>query len=374
MRKLGLVIGIVTVGILCAIGVKGYAETSKVIVYTAFTKSITDTSGDGTKENPYNRFEDALENVADGGTIYIIAGEKGFINDPTEDMPFVINKSVTIQPEPGSNGAVLSSRAPGIVLGADVTFENITLGFANGYHDQIFVNGHTLTMQNVSRETGSRLVDLVGGTVCDSTGNPLVEEQGNNSKIIVKGSSTCIGNIYAGSINGTWNSSVSIQVTDIPNGQIGEIYGSGANEATYDRDDWFSMEEPPAPVADGVTYPVNGQVTISMENASLSLVEGTGASEGTKLYCKTKYLNNYTKMQNINYLQIDSGQFTPPVLTTKGDNVGISVSSEGIIDFSAIGNFSVENFIGGGKVVVGLDNCFTITKNATGTSMFEAEG
>ena len=37
-------------------------------------------SGDGTKENPYSRFEDAVENVADGGIIYIVSSKGAFLN------------------------------------------------------------------------------------------------------------------------------------------------------------------------------------------------------------------------------------------------------------------------------------------------------
>lgn len=47
------------------------AEAAQSVVYTSMTEGITTSSGDGTKENPYNKFEDAVKNVADGGTIYI---------------------------------------------------------------------------------------------------------------------------------------------------------------------------------------------------------------------------------------------------------------------------------------------------------------
>ena len=133
------------------------------IVYTAMTGTLSDAFGDGTKENPYNRFEDAMENVADGGTIYILNSDSAMINDPGDDMPFIFTKSVTIEPEPGTESAVLVSRAAGMLLEADVTFHNIELDFANFYHDQIFANGYTLTLNNVTRNSGYRLIDLVAG-------------------------------------------------------------------------------------------------------------------------------------------------------------------------------------------------------------------
>ena len=370
MKKIGVTIGGLVLGIIFAVGAQGHAETSGSVVYTGYTGA--DATGNGTKENPYSCFEDALENVADGGTIYITEANAGFINDPGNDMPLIITKNVTIKPEPGATSATLDSRAAGIVLGADVTFENISLGFANAYHDQIFANGHTLTLKNVSRASGCRLVDLAAGTIYDTTGNLLVGNAGSESKIIVENS--YIGNIYAGSINGSWDGNVSIQTKNLSNEQIGEIYGSGAQEAQFDRDNWFDLEEPPAPVADASVYPVEGQVCISIEDTSTTQIDGAGASNGTILECATTYLNSYTNMKNLNVLKVKSGCFTPPMLSFIGNDTKIEVPSGGTLDFSTVGDFSIENFIGGGTIVVGEKNCFTITKSATGTSAFEVEG
>lgn len=372
MKKIGITIAGLVFGILFTVGVQGHAETTNTVVYTGYTESGA--IGDGTKENPYNRFEDALEHVADGGTIYIVNGMNGYINDQSNNMPLLITKNITIKPEPGTDSATLSSRAAGIVLGADVTFENISLGFANAYHDQIFANGHTLILKNVSRESGCRLVDLAAGTICDTEGKPLVGYEGTESKIIVEEKGSFIGNIYAGSINGTWDKNVSIQTKNISNGQIGEIYGSGAKEAQVNLDDWFSMSEPPAPVADASVYPVNGQVCISIEDTAITLIDGAGASEGTQLKCSTTYLNSYTHMRNLNVLNIKSGCFMPPELTFTGSSTEILVSPGGTIDFSKVGDFEIENFTGGGTIIVGEQNCFTISKSATGTSAFEVEG
>ena len=97
-------------------------ERSKDVVYTAMLNtSLSDHSGDGSKENPYNRFEDALANVSDGGIIYILSAG-AFVNDPGNDNPLVIDKAVTIKPAEGLTRASLENRAAGTVLGADVTF------------------------------------------------------------------------------------------------------------------------------------------------------------------------------------------------------------------------------------------------------------
>lgn len=49
-------------------------------VYTQLTKSNLDRSGDSSITHPYNRFEDALANVEDGGEIIIKSGGSAFIN------------------------------------------------------------------------------------------------------------------------------------------------------------------------------------------------------------------------------------------------------------------------------------------------------
>ena len=116
---------------------------------------------DGSKEQPYAKFEDALNQAEDGDTI-VIKG-KGFINVQTvEDAPFVINKAVTITGD-GNLPGELYIRASGILLGADVTMRNVELNLANKYHNAIFVNGHSFTAENITRGSGSRAVHLFAG-------------------------------------------------------------------------------------------------------------------------------------------------------------------------------------------------------------------
>ena len=43
-------------------------------------------------ENPYNRFEDAVAQVADGGTIYIKSDKGAFLNDVGGNLPFLIDR------------------------------------------------------------------------------------------------------------------------------------------------------------------------------------------------------------------------------------------------------------------------------------------
>ena len=157
----------------------------------------------GSKENPYNRFEDALANVSDGGIIYILSAG-AFVNDPGNDNPLVIDKAVTIKPAEGLTRASLENRAAGTVLGADVTFSNIEFVFTNKYHAQIFANGHSLTLNNITRRQNARLIDVVAGGLYNLSGVQLGPNSGNSAQVLIQGTESEFGNIYAGSINGNY--------------------------------------------------------------------------------------------------------------------------------------------------------------------------
>ncbi len=225
-------------------------------VYTSFTETNSSNSGDGSAESPYNRFEDAVAQVADGGTIYIKSDKGAFLNDVGGNLPFLIDKNVTIKPVDGANNATLSVRSAGIILGADVKFENITLDFANRHHDSIFANGYTLDLINVARNNGTREIDLFAGGLYDVNGTQ-VHPSGNNGVINVETNGNFgagnleskFGNIYAGSMNGAFNGSAEINVSRKDSSKkliIGAIKASGALESKV-GDNFFDGVEPLPP-------------------------------------------------------------------------------------------------------------------------------
>ena len=345
------------------------------IVYTAMTGTLSDAFGDGTKENPYNRFEDAMENVADGGTIYILNSDSAMINDPGDDMPFIFTKSVTIEPEPGTESAVLVSRAAGMLLEADVTFHNIELDFANFYHDQIFANGYTLTLNNVTRNSGYRLIDLVAGGLYTADGMAVGTSAGAKGQIFIEGKKSEFGNLYAGSINGNFAGNAVISVKDAKGATIGEIYASGAAEAVYDRDNWFDMEEPPEPEADAEKYQVTGAVQVLYEKASLKKIDGAGAAGGTAVSFKTEYPVYNLTLLNLTKLSVLEGTLAPAALTVcEGKSFDLEIAEAGTMDFSSMGDFEVNNFTGGGKMVLGKTALLKITGEVTGETAFETSG
>lgn len=346
----------------------------KNIIYTAATGSATESFGDGTYENPYNQFEDAVANVSDGGIIYIMTNG-AFLNETETDMPFVIGKSISIEPEPGAERAKLSTRTAGIVLGADVSFTNIELSVANPYHAQIFANGHSLSMNNVSCASSARLVDLVAGSLYDSYGNLLGTEPGDFGQILIQGNQSEFGNIYAGSLNGTFNGNVFLNIQNTKSARIGDIFASGASEVEFNRDNWFDFGEPPTPMAEAELYPVSGKVNITLNNASAKKIEGLGALGGTEVSASTEYIRTGLIFTNLTNLAIEQGSMEFEELTARASEVlDLTVNSGGTIDLSKIGNVQVNNFNGGGTIILGQNANIRIIGNVTGKTVFETEG
>lgn len=346
----------------------------KRVVYTQVRASLTDSSGDGTKANPYNRLEDAVDNVSDGGTIYILDGNGAFLNTQDEygNVPYVINKNVTIEAAPGIDMANLSVRAAGIILGGDVTFRNIGLGFVNKYHDSIFANGHTLILDRVSRNSGTRQVDLFAGGLYQTNGSVLGPAPSDNGKIILRGTGE-FGNIYAGSMNGSYTGNVSISIEQKQNLE-GTIYGSGAKEPELQDNNWFDMTEPPAPEADAVHYPVNGNVDIQLSDISVRTIEGAGTSGDLNVALGTDYPANIA-LKHISKLTVTKGRIIPLELSAGASGIlDLDLRSGAEAEFTNVPGKTVRNFIGGGVLILGKTDTFTITGSVTGQTKFLTAG
>ena len=205
------------------------------------------------------------------GEVLDLGGATVFALDvPLDDgsgkfAPFVINKSITIQ-----NGSI-NVRAGGIVLGANVTFSNVTFTFPGGTEGGNFIaaNGHTLTLNTVSSASKSYSFSLFCGTFTGKE-HPIVSVPlpGTEGAIVLNGavnlqSDSSTGNIYAGNVyrttdgNGTpekvfnGNASVTFGINPATS-NVGTFYACGATQtnsvATKDE-----------------TYTVSGNVRISGE-------------------------------------------------------------------------------------------------------------
>lgn len=268
------------------------AAQPPAVVYTEFVSGNFNHAGDGTPASPYNLFEDAMAAVADGGTIYILGGG-AFINVTKGNPPFQITKNVTISSAPGMSAqSNLYTRTAGIVLGANVTFDNIELSFANGFRPVICANGYTLTLNNVSYSTHTRVIHLAGGGLFYADGTSASPAAGPHSRIVVTGKDSSFGNIYAGSINGSFDKAVDITVENVAGRNIGAVYAGGAAEGYYNSENFFDINnEPEPPKVNPAAYPVRGKVSVSLNHTGISTVNGaTGGTENASVSVWTQHL------------------------------------------------------------------------------------
>lgn len=338
------------------------------VVYTEFVSGNDSHTGNGTIESPYNLFEDALEAVADGGTIYI--GENGaFVNVSTNgDPPLKITKNVTITGAPNiAFRPALEMRKGGLVLGANVKFSNIVLSFPNANHAAVYANGYTLVLDNVSYSQSANVIQLAGGSLYNISGQSLSPASGDHSRIVISGKDTLFGNIYAGSINGIFAGDVDIEISGIPGSSVGNIYSCGAKEGYYNSDNFLDpYNAPDAPVANPSVYPVTGNVSIDLNDSSIRSIEGkTGGADNASLTVSSKYRHE-NDLSNIGNITVKSGTFAP---RTVNDDVNVNIQAEGILDMSSISNCAVNNFYcDDGILILNKNGCLTVNGSCRGSA------
>ena len=337
-------------------------------VYTEFTGGNSSSTGSGTEQSPYNLFEDALNAVEDGGTICV--GEKGAFVNSSDDKPLVINKNVTITSK-SDTAPEISIRKAGVVLGGNVSFKNVVLSLVNGNHALIAANGYTLTLDNVTYFQNTREVHIVGGTLYDKNGVSLSPTAGEKSKIVLNGNKTHFGNIYAGSINGSFDKDVEIDINGVTGKNIGKVYSCGAKEGYYNSDNFLDPNnEPTAPTAGSTVYGVTGNVNINLSNSSICEIDGDCGSGRANVSVVTEYQYS-SAMKNIGLLTVDSGMLE---LTEINDDVNVKINSNGILDMSNLGECSVNDFYGGGTLVLAKDGLLTVNGTLSGVTEFQTSG
>lgn len=102
----------------------------------------------GTTHNIPNKDTTKLEELLKNGSLkdgdVIELEGTSVVGELKPGEPLVIDKAVTFR------GGELTLQSGGILLGADVTFENMTLALANRQRNVIMANGHTLTLNNLT--------------------------------------------------------------------------------------------------------------------------------------------------------------------------------------------------------------------------------
>ena len=342
-------------------------QTAARTIYTEFKHGNSTRSGDGSYGNPYNLFEDAYAAAGNGDEISIL-GSGAFLNAEAAE-PFIFDKSVTVN----GNGNTFSNRKGGFILNTDVTFKNITLRFSNRLHDAIFANGHKLVLENVTCDSGFRYVDIFGGSLYEN-GKNMGNHPGSEAQILITGGGTNLGNIYAGSMNGTYDGKTQIVLAHVSGTQNGEIYASGAIEPYVNQDDWFSTQEPDPPAADG-QYTVSGDVEISLTGSDTKQVYGVSENHAGKTFLTMDTDQSYTGIPGIskvgNLTVKGGGTFAPAAL----DSCTVRLEGASAIDLSQMETPQVHSIVSadsaGNRLILGKEQTLNVTDTITGALTFE---
>ena len=342
-------------------------QTAARTIYTEFKDGNSTHSGDGSYGNPYNLFEDAYAAAGNGDEISIL-GSGAFLNAEAAE-PFIFDKSVTVN----GNGNTFSNRKGGFILNTDVTFKNITLRFSNRLHDAIFANGHKLVLENVTCDSGFRYVDIFGGSLYEN-GKNMGNHPGSEAQILITGGGTNLGNIYAGSMNGTYDGKTQIVLAHVSGTQNGEIYASGALEPYVNQDDWFSTQEPDPPAADG-QYTVSGDVEISLTGSDTKQVYGVSENHAGKTFLTIDTDQSYTGIPGISKVGKltvkGGGTFAPAAL----DSCTVRLEGASAIDLSQMETPQVHSIVSadsaGNRLILGKEQKLKVTDTITGALTFE---
>ena len=306
----------------------------------------------------------ASNDVQDGDTIVLLG--TGHVNDTNSDAaPWVIDKAVTIR------GGSIDLRAGGILLGANVTFDGVKLGFANRVRNAIIANGYTLTLNNVTQESHTCDVHLFCGSL---TGHSITAPSGTHGKIVIKGS-TALGNIYAGSISADGNENsfdlpVSVIVECNATGSMGTFYACGAPETYVDPDEMLNPDfKVAAPVADAGRFVATGTVSLELYQGVIKAVDC--ATGGRKNACVTfdgdGDLCEIT-FANLGGLIVRSGHLAPRD-SSLVEGADVSIADGARLELIGFGNaVIIRDFVGGGELVLGESQTLTVTGSVSGTT------
>ena len=313
-------------------------------------------------------FRQALSNAADGDVIQI-DGSVQVSDSNNQDNVFVINKSITIignKTTPSS----LTLREAGIIIGKDVTFENLTLELPNLVRNAIFANGYQLTMKNVAFSSNGENGDVFCGGITDYTGTNTLPATGNNGQVVVEGGK--IQNIYAGSLIDTpkdenktnqFAGSATITVSGAT-GTVQSIYSCGARESRGEQSGNLMYPS-------NEKYQVTGTVTVNLTDFSAKNVYGNDLSKNTYVRWQGgTYPTTGLKLINLAGLTIASGKLQPKAgssFITEATALGVSQGAQ--LDLTKYAEEVItKDFTGGGDLILGQNQCLTIADAVTGTT------
>lgn len=342
-------------------------------IYTSNTNGNSDT-GNGTESSPYNLLSTAINNANDGDTI-IVQSSGGYINDDGSagNGPYIINKKITIRGE-GTMPSV-HIRKGGLLIEKDVVLDNLCLAFENAYHPIIFANGHTLTLNNVIYDKNANDAQIVAGDLNNLTYGSVSAVTGDDAVINISGK-TLFTRIYAGGLNEAYTGNVTINIDSNVSRYGNDINritvdSCGATQAPTNTSDWFgnlSGLQDPSPNPE--SYPTTGTITVNGYDDSIRTINGYTAEGSAPVNVHLNGSNNKItnlSLIDINTLEVESGYFIPNVASFRDYNSSLSVLDGARIGIQAFGNtITVNDFIGGGSLIMGENQHLTITGNVSG--------
>lgn len=298
----------------------------------------------------------------------------GTIDSPqlSTDDAFVIGGSgaVTI------TGGGITLKNAGIVLGRDVTFQDIELYFTNSVRNAIIANGHALTLENVTNN-GKFNISLFCGSITDYCGSNLNEipAPGTLGHITVKGTNKLgdDSNIYAGSLSDVGNGAAdssneytkeAIVTLEAGASGMGDIYAHGARE---DRSGTGGNNMLPDPDL----YKATGGVTINLSNNTTNVYGSTGGSSNAAVvFTDAGNGNLYSPLlDNIGSLALNAGSnMTPASGSSFSAGASVDVPENAKLNFSKITSPAIGSLKGGGTLILGENQLLTIDGAVTGTT------
>jgi len=327
----------------------------------------------GTSEAPVKSIERALELVQTDGMIQIVGSTSS--SQPGEDEPLIIAKSITIK------GGELTLSKAGIMLGADVTFKEVSINFANPVRNAIIANGYILSVENVVG-SGTYPVHLFAGSVTGYSGSVTLPLAGSAGTIIISGTNNNLGNIFAGSLAesyvtkdevfvsgaaNVWEGSANIEIAAGAGGTIGNVYAHGATEPRG-QGDGAGM------TPDSTQYTVTGNATVNLSGSKPAVVYGAtgGEKNADVIVSGGEYAIYNLIFDNLASLTVNSGVLQPGGLN---ENLDLTIQSGAELDLSEVivdeSIFTVKDFNGGGMLSMGLTDKLCITGTVTGETEFQ---
>ena len=352
--------------------------TALVLAMTLFPATAVPASAATYSVGSSDEFHSALGNVQDGDIIQL-TGSFVLKNPDSNNDSLVIDKAVTIQ------GGSLTLWYAGILLAADVTFKDITLGLASNVRNAIMANGHTLILENVQRDPTTRYIHLFcGGQTGATQGALSADKQGGHGQIIIKGNTDLgLANIYAGSIStdgaaNVFDKPATVTIDSSFRGRaIEHIYASGALETPTSPDDWFDYEHEIAPPTPSSTRfpvrPVSGEVTFNLYSTAVKVVNGDTGTQSK--YAKVNYkgtnnLNDGLVLINIDGLAVSTGNLVPAAGSSFATaDAPLGVAAGATLGLQNLGSeVYVGVFTGGGALVLGASQKLTVVGAVSGTT------